>query len=163
VPPGPVDVLEVGGGKGNAIVGIHEYFQRGNDPDHELSLSMTSLTKLPEHTKLKEQGVRVYTGVLAEAMPAVWAGRFDIVYTDSVLGWTKIRYAIPELFRVLKSGGIWYGFEDSIDIIPRMQSVPELVLRELDELGIRNELTLENIRSMRTIVPRVYPFMCRKP
>lgn len=102
-----VRLLEIGGGEGKGVLVIHNAFPNAAG----FELTMTSISPFPSHEELKAKGIRVYKGVIAERLPAVWTNKFDIVCTDSILPWTDISFSIPEIRRVLASGGVWFGIE----------------------------------------------------
>jgi hypothetical protein len=160
---GQVKVLEIGGGKGFAIDEIHSFF--ADKPNQSVTLTMTSLNPLPEYKILRQKGIQVFTGIIAEELPRLWTDKFDLVYTDSLFGWTNMRLALPEVFRVLVRGGQWMGFEDADQIYDIGQSTPEIINRQLSDLGLKNEFSLKNIQSIRSLEPAlawVYPFKCTK-
>lgn len=156
-----VQVLEIGGGQGKATLKMAESFrERLVDSVH---FSMTSLTRLPEHRILKELGVRLYYGVILEELPKPWTERFDIVCTDSVLGRANKRLAVPELFRILKPGGVWIGLEDTVYY--NFNDVPMIIEEQLQKMHIPNEYTQSHINAIRendTRYPYIYPFQCTK-
>jgi len=101
-------ILEVGGGKGEAILKILQ-----DHPEIKpTEITMTSLTPLPEHERLKPKGVKVLTGIMAEKLPVDWQEQYDILLTSTVVQWTQINKAVKEFSRVLKTKGIWFGLDD---------------------------------------------------
>ncbi len=134
---GPLKLLEIGGGEGQAMRLILDEFHR----DQRLDLTMTSLVPLPSHYELKARNVHVFTGVLAEYLPRRWENTFDIVCTDCVIGWTDIRVALSEIRRVLVLGGVWLGSEYKNGSTSDGRNIKEAILCEMGILGMENSAT----------------------
>lgn len=130
-------VLEIGGGVGIVSQAIARQYLKDYA---SLDMTMTSLVPLTEHKGVKESGVTVYTGVLAERLPRHWSDQFDIVFNDSVLGWCDIPTVLAEIKRVLKPGGIWIGYEGAVvrTGFSGYELMKELLPIEMDELGMKN-------------------------
>lgn len=133
-----IRLLEIGGGKGRGVLAIRRKFPNAN----ALDISMTSLTPLPDHAEAREQGIHVYTGVIAEGLPTNWTDNFDIVCTDSVLGWTDMPKAIAEIRRVLATGGVWFGVEGKDSwMLNKQTKLKEALQRVMNEFGMTNSMT----------------------
>lgn len=99
-------VLEVGGGRGNAISRLLSEYAVDSR-----SVTMTSLLSLPEHEALIQSGVEVVTPVAIEYLPISWTNKYNIVLTSAVIQWAEIKAAIQGIQRVLMHGGFWIGLD----------------------------------------------------
>lgn len=152
-------ILEIGAGQGKAINKLVDML----GVDSNISFFMTSITSLPQHSSLKDKRIKVYTGVLAERLPTIWTGKFDLVYTDSVLGWTQPELALPEIFRILRQGGIWFGFEAwDVRGISSSVSLCENIDHLLQTLNIPNQINEADFREIQKEHFWVYPYKCIK-
>lgn len=102
-------ILEIGAGEGYIQLSLAEVFST----DERFKATMTSLSPMKEHEEVRSAGVKVYTGVLSERLPNHWTESFDIVCTDSVIGWTDVPKSLSEIRRVLAVNGVWMGLESA--------------------------------------------------
>ncbi|HKY74266.1 MAG TPA: methyltransferase domain-containing protein [Patescibacteria group bacterium] len=142
-------VLEIGGGEGNAIRALIE-----SGRISPRNITMTSLTGLSAHKELKAKGVKVYTGVVVERLPKQWTNKFHLVMASAVLQWAESSEAVQEIYRVLKSGGLIVGF----DARPTVASV-EVAARDL---GMTNVLESYDSSEWSERASGLVPFVLQK-
>lgn len=106
-----VNVLEIGGGQGKALLYILNDLRAAGLDSAQLRMSMTNLNPLPEHEELRDNGVNVITGVVAEQLPDDWCQKYDVILSMCLLGWTRMEYAMANIRFALKNQGMWHGLE----------------------------------------------------
>ena len=122
-------ILEVGGGQGNAVIKVLDKHPSVEPSD----ITMTSLKPLGGHKKLKERGVHVFTGVMAESLPNTWTDKFEVLLTSTMMQWIaedQTEKVAKEYFRVLRPKGMWFGLDDSVTV--------QRILEKAQECGFTN-------------------------
>lgn len=125
-------VLEVGGGYGNAIRKLIESYSSYPEFTTQ-NITMTSLQSMLEHTDLIAAGVNVEPGIIIEDLPKEWSRRFNVVMTSAVLQWAKPNEAACSVAQVLKPNGVWVGIETNFGSAET--AVKELVSYKFTSIG----------------------------
>lgn len=134
-----VRALELGAGEGVTVRFLADKFKKYPN----VKVAMTSLTSVPQHEAVKASGATVYTGVLAERLPAHWENGFDVIGTDSMLGYTDIIRTLTEIRRSLKPGGVWLGIEGFFTPSQgRHSSTRRVVINAMRSLGMQDSAGL---------------------
>lgn len=136
-------VLDLGAGIGNEAVGISDIL--GNlKPDGDIvTITMSNLSeppgfRLPQmHDNISFESI---TEVSMELMPSVWREKFDFIYSDEVIIWSKYpTLFIQNIYEALKPGGI--AVLISMDIIPHGKISEILSRSRFANTVVRHEAT----------------------
>ncbi len=109
----PLRVLLLGDGVGNGTKELVRLLEEnyGESWRQQVELHMTSLKTYLDHKELIDKGVAVHTGILAEQLTQYGLGQFNVIGSDSLLGWTDMNYSLTQIRDSLTSNGVWIGIE----------------------------------------------------